>query len=97
MMAPLRSGMEHVQSRREPVVVPNKQGQQRQLGAPTTAVAEAAAAVSQDTPAQQIIECRKKNANGESVVTHRFRKGRFLGKVNFKITVGCSTTICDII
>ena len=28
-----------------------------------------------------IIECRKKNSRGESVITHRFRKGKLLGKV----------------
>ncbi|CAM9279186.1 unnamed protein product [Ectocarpus sp. 13 AM-2016] len=30
-----------------------------------------------------IIECRKKNSKQESVVTHRFRKGRLLGKGGF--------------
>lgn len=40
-----------------------------------------APAASQDAPPQQIIECRKKNSKGESVITHRYRKGRLLGKV----------------
>lgn len=39
------------------------------------------AAGSQDAPAAQIIECKKKNSKGETVVTHRYRKGRLLGKV----------------
>lgn len=43
-----------------------------------------ASAASQDAPAeQQIIECRKRNSKGESVITHRYRKGRLLGKVSF--------------
>lgn len=35
----------------------------------------------QEATAPQIIECRKKNSSGESVITHRYRKGRLLGKV----------------
>lgn len=42
----------------------------------------AKAPASQDALAQPtIIECRKKNSKQESVVTHRFRKGKLLGKV----------------
>lgn len=41
----------------------------------------ASAPPSRDAPEQQIIECRKRNSKGESVVTHRYRKGRLLGKV----------------
>lgn len=33
---------------------------------------------------QQIIECRKKNSRGQSVVTHRYYKGRLLGKVSVR-------------
>lgn len=41
-----------------------------------------AAHASEDALAQPIvIECRKKNSRQESVVTHRFRKGKLLGKV----------------
>lgn len=46
------------------------------------ASSSAAAPVSQDALAQPIIiECRKKNSKQESVVTHRFHKGKLLGKV----------------
>lgn len=46
------------------------------------ASSSSAAPASQDALAQPIIiECRKKNSKQESVVTHRFRKGKLLGKV----------------
>ncbi|CAM9822421.1 unnamed protein product, partial [Discosporangium mesarthrocarpum] len=35
------------------------------------------------SPAQEIIECRKKNSKGEEVVVHRYLKGRLLGKGGF--------------
>lgn len=46
------------------------------------AKASSSAPASQDALVQPvIIECRKKNSKQESVVTHRFRKGKLLGKV----------------
>lgn len=36
---------------------------------------------SNESATPQVIECRKKNAKGEMVITHRYYKGRLLGKV----------------
>lgn len=73
-------GMEEIKSSRKDRAVDhhpiNSKGTR-----PTGAVSASPASASQDAPEQQIIECRKKNSKGESVVTHRYRKGRLLGKV----------------
>lgn len=47
-------------------------------GAPSST---AAGVVCNEPPSPQVIECRKKNSRGESVITHRYYKGRLLGKV----------------
>lgn len=53
------------------------------------------AAGSQDAPAAQIIECKKKNSKGETVVTHRYRKGRLLGKVCYERKAGGADSMRD--
>lgn len=69
-------GMEELKCNRKDRAVDHPIKGTRPLG-----VVSASAAASQDAPEQQIIECRKRNSKGESVITHRYRKGRLLGKV----------------
>ena len=61
----------------------SESGTRHHLAKKASSASAATASASQDAQAQQpiIIECRKKNSKQESVVTHRFRKGKLLGKV----------------
>lgn len=70
-------GMEELKCNRKDRAVDHPAKGTRPMGAVSSQ-----AAASREAPEQQIIECRKRNSKGESVITHRYRKGRLLGKVS---------------
>lgn len=70
------------QHRRKETAELGARQQHHHLAKASSSTAAATATRSQDALVQPIIiECRKKNSKQESVITHRFRKGRLLGKV----------------